>query len=310
MTEKGNRSVYTSTMNKHLVIGAAIALLIVVGGAGAVWAFSDKGTGFLGMGPAPVATTTEPGTVCTQEAKICPDGSAVGRTGPACEFAACPSATTPQKEGTVAALNERILTNGVYITPLQVIEDSRCPTDVQCIQAGTVRVKVKLEGPGGTQIETMTIGSPVSFGNKHVTLMSVAPAKNSKTPITSASYRFTFSVAYGMGGDAVSMGTLSGTMTIGPICPVERVDDPCKPTPEMYAAHTIAVYTADKKTLVKTLTPNSTGVFSATLPVGSYYVAMTTAQPKIGSTSGVPTTVAIKNGVTTRLTISIDTGIR
>lgn len=30
---------------------------------------------------------------CTEEAKICPDGSAVGREGPNCEFAACP---TPQ----------------------------------------------------------------------------------------------------------------------------------------------------------------------------------------------------------------------
>lgn len=30
-------------------------------------------------------------SVCTQEAKICPDGSAVGRTGPNCEFAPCPS---------------------------------------------------------------------------------------------------------------------------------------------------------------------------------------------------------------------------
>jgi hypothetical protein len=27
---------------------------------------------------------------CTMEAKICPDGSAVGRTGPDCAFAACP----------------------------------------------------------------------------------------------------------------------------------------------------------------------------------------------------------------------------
>lgn len=27
---------------------------------------------------------------CTQEAKLCPNGSAVGRTGPNCEFAACP----------------------------------------------------------------------------------------------------------------------------------------------------------------------------------------------------------------------------
>lgn len=31
--------------------------------------------------------------VCTMDAKICPDGSAVGRTGPNCEFAACPEIT-------------------------------------------------------------------------------------------------------------------------------------------------------------------------------------------------------------------------
>lgn len=30
------------------------------------------------------------GPVCTVEAKVCPDGSAVGRSGPNCEFAACP----------------------------------------------------------------------------------------------------------------------------------------------------------------------------------------------------------------------------
>ena len=29
---------------------------------------------------------------CTQEAKLCPDGSYVGRTGPNCEFAQCPAA--------------------------------------------------------------------------------------------------------------------------------------------------------------------------------------------------------------------------
>lgn len=31
-----------------------------------------------------------PERACTEEAKICPDGSAVGRTGPNCEFAPCP----------------------------------------------------------------------------------------------------------------------------------------------------------------------------------------------------------------------------
>jgi hypothetical protein len=31
-----------------------------------------------------------PQTACTEEAKICPDGSSVGRTGPECHFAPCP----------------------------------------------------------------------------------------------------------------------------------------------------------------------------------------------------------------------------
>jgi hypothetical protein len=37
--------------------------------------------------------TPEP-VMCTMEAKQCPDGSYVGRSGPKCEFAACPGATT------------------------------------------------------------------------------------------------------------------------------------------------------------------------------------------------------------------------
>src|SRR3989338_9585624 len=37
----------------------------------------------------------QPIIACTQEAKICPDGTAVGRTGLNCEFAACPSAVKP-----------------------------------------------------------------------------------------------------------------------------------------------------------------------------------------------------------------------
>lgn len=34
-------------------------------------------------------------TACTLEAKICPDGSSVGRVGPNCEFALCPTPQAP-----------------------------------------------------------------------------------------------------------------------------------------------------------------------------------------------------------------------
>lgn len=33
------------------------------------------------------------GVMCTMDAKMCPDGSAVGRQGPNCEFAPCPGET-------------------------------------------------------------------------------------------------------------------------------------------------------------------------------------------------------------------------
>ncbi len=38
----------------------------------------------------PHEATDEEQVVCTMDAKICPDGTSVGREGPNCEFAACP----------------------------------------------------------------------------------------------------------------------------------------------------------------------------------------------------------------------------
>jgi hypothetical protein len=51
--------------------------------------------------PACAAKQTTPPTdqpMCTTEAKMCPDGSGVGRTGPNCEFAPCPGAAAEPTE--------------------------------------------------------------------------------------------------------------------------------------------------------------------------------------------------------------------
>lgn len=48
----------------------------------------------------PKADTANPDditTACTEEAKVCEDGSAVGREGPECEFAACPGEEGPEE---------------------------------------------------------------------------------------------------------------------------------------------------------------------------------------------------------------------
>ncbi|MFA5155159.1 MAG: hypothetical protein WC453_01890 [Patescibacteria group bacterium] len=62
-----------------LLIGAVILLALL-----ALVYFFYPGFRPASVPPGPVA--------CTLEAKICPDGSAVGRTGPNCEFAPCPIA--------------------------------------------------------------------------------------------------------------------------------------------------------------------------------------------------------------------------
>ncbi|MDO8495877.1 MAG: hypothetical protein Q7S43_00270 [bacterium] len=50
----------------------------------ALWPFGDL------LMPIPTSIPYPTQRACTEEAKLCPDGSAVGRTGPNCEFAACP----------------------------------------------------------------------------------------------------------------------------------------------------------------------------------------------------------------------------
>lgn len=134
---------------------------------------------------------------CTEEARLCPDGSAVGRTGPKCEFAPC-SPVNDDMAMTTAKLNQKINIQGIFFTPLTVMEDSRCPVDVQCIQVGTVRLKTKLESVDGTQDAILTIGSPITFAGKRVALINVIPAAHSQKTIAPTDYRFEFSVTPGI----------------------------------------------------------------------------------------------------------------
>ncbi|MBP6924465.1 MAG: hypothetical protein KBC62_04335 [Candidatus Pacebacteria bacterium] len=54
----------------------------------------------------PVENPEEP-TMCTMDAKMCPDGSFVGRTAPGCAFAECPSETPPSGEEIVCTPTQR-----------------------------------------------------------------------------------------------------------------------------------------------------------------------------------------------------------
>src|ERR1035437_4759143 len=85
---------------------------------------------------------------CTMEAKLCPDGSSVARTGPKCEFTACPQASSTVNESTssdiVLSVGQKTKIGDTTITLNKITQDSRCPKDVQCIWAGVVTVNITL----------------------------------------------------------------------------------------------------------------------------------------------------------------------
>lgn len=64
-------------MKKNTIV--TLIILVIVGVLATVW-----------MAAMPRRNSNLDGMACTMEAKQCPDGSYVGRTGPMCEFAECP----------------------------------------------------------------------------------------------------------------------------------------------------------------------------------------------------------------------------
>ncbi len=152
--------------------------MLAVGVASAYYIFTNKN--FSGS----------EGVACTLEAKLCPDGSYVGRSGPRCEFTRCPEITVGNK----TSLGKAISYNSILITPLRVVGDSRCPLDVQCIQAGTVTLTVRLQQDANVEEADLTLGKAKSFGGKRITLTNVSPAPYSKKTISDADYVFTFDV--------------------------------------------------------------------------------------------------------------------
>jgi hypothetical protein len=106
-------------------------------------------------------------------------------------------------------------------------------------------------------------------------------------------------------------GYLEGVISIGPICPVERVppDPACLPTAETYKAYPVSVFSSDGRRKILQLNPLLDGSFITELAPGNYLVVLDKAQNYIGG-SNLPVEVSISTQDKTLLNINIDTGIR
>ena len=101
-------------------------------------------------------------------------------------------ATAPKTDfanGPTAALNEVANLDGLTVRPLAVIEDSRCPAQVQCVWAGRVRIRADVSGDG---MRELTLGEPLAVSGGTLTLVDVRPGKRAPEAIAPRAYQFTF----------------------------------------------------------------------------------------------------------------------
>ena len=93
----------------------------------------------------------------------------------------------PVRLGQIAAVN------GPRVRADRVIEDSRCPSDVQCVQAGRLIVQVTVFGGGWSRRLDLQLGVPVNVADGSLALIEASPLpqtarqRGSRQP-----YRFTF----------------------------------------------------------------------------------------------------------------------
>jgi hypothetical protein len=106
-------------------------------------------------------------------------------------------------------------------------------------------------------------------------------------------------------------GFLEGTISIGPLCPVEKdpPDPACLPTLETFKAYPVSIFASNGKRKITQLSPALDGSYNVELEPGNYLVILETGQSRIGS-SNLPVKVEIISQSKTILYIDIDTGIR
>ena len=104
--------------------------------------------------------------------------------------------TKPHQEVEVQITHEKVV-NGFKIKFVDLVEDSRCPTDTNCVWAGNAKIKVRLKKNGKTKDVELNTGrglQTVKFEGYEFTLAKLLPAPASNIRIRKDGYVATFKV--------------------------------------------------------------------------------------------------------------------
>ncbi|MBO9726619.1 MAG: hypothetical protein J7530_19780 [Novosphingobium sp.] len=72
-------------------------------------------------------------------------------------------------------IGETIYVDGPKVTPLALLEDSRCAAGTQCVWAGRLRVRVRVDLGSGPREIDLTMGQPVQVADGQLDLLDALP---------------------------------------------------------------------------------------------------------------------------------------
>lgn len=116
-------------------------------------------------------------------------------------FGAFLQASAHQAQRVSVLINKRktVVKNKLTIKFAAFLEDSRCPTDVQCIQAGSAKIKIEVSGGknGAKTFEINTGAEPrtVSYSGYAIELTDLNPEPASNIRINRNGYTAVFQVS-------------------------------------------------------------------------------------------------------------------
>lgn len=111
----------------------------------------------------------------------------------------CVSLPQVNEDGaTEVRLGQRADLGGPRVTPLRVLEDSRCPMEARCVWAGRVRLEVRIELGSGTTVRELATDRPLAVADGQLELLGVMPPTSTQRPIAPQDYRFALKFSGGI----------------------------------------------------------------------------------------------------------------
>lgn len=103
-----------------------------------------------------------------------------------------PYTTAPLPERTPVALGQSVRVGDLSVTPVSVVEDSRCPINARCVWAGRLVVRTQIDGAGWRDTAEMRLGETYGTHGKVIALVSGEPGKTAERDTPSSEYRFVY----------------------------------------------------------------------------------------------------------------------